>query len=169
MPRPAVRALLFCCRPTTVARLIVAIVVLTVQRRTWWAGSHVGEERREVVPPAVTHRDAAPAPVRVARERRDEATGLRHHPRAILAGDRRTRGGSVLVVPPTQHRLSFAPAVGDSPLPQVIAKDGQPQAPLSTTRTAAACIVAGQAVNHRIQSVRLRHADMLIHARSGRQ
>lgn len=60
-------ALFLQCRPSAILWRVRTVVVDAIQLAPRWLWPHVGEERAEVVTPAVTHGDAASAPVRVAR------------------------------------------------------------------------------------------------------
>ncbi len=51
------------CRPSTVARSVIAVVVQSVKRQAWRARSHVSKKGGEVIAPFVAHRNAASAVV----------------------------------------------------------------------------------------------------------
>lgn len=82
-----VEVLLLSCRPSAVARLVMAVVVDAVKAvRTAWTRPHVGKELREVVQPLVAHRNAASAVSVKGFVAGTRAPVLRSKPTDILAG-----------------------------------------------------------------------------------
>lgn len=56
-----VQRLLKPCRPATVSRLVIAVIVDAINGRSRWASTHVGDERFKVVAPTIANSNAAPA------------------------------------------------------------------------------------------------------------
>lgn len=85
--RSPVLGLLLRGGPSTVTRLVVAVVVwVPVYRHPGWARPHVGEERFKRGIPALTNEDSSPAPVREVFVLRVGAAPLYCEPRSVLAG-----------------------------------------------------------------------------------
>lgn len=59
MCRACVRVLLFMCRPSAIARFVIAIVVDSLNRQLTWSTPHVSEERSEAVAPAIADLNSA--------------------------------------------------------------------------------------------------------------
>lgn len=81
---PPVPRLLFGGRPSAITRLVVAVVVDSLDRVPVRPRPHVAQERRKVVSPLVAHADAAPAVVGVAGRCGIVATLFRVLPRPIF-------------------------------------------------------------------------------------
>lgn len=71
-------------RPSTIARLIRAVVVNAVKCVTGRSAPHVAQERLETVAPSFADGDSSAAPFSVARMRGVEAAGLHAAPRVVL-------------------------------------------------------------------------------------
>jgi hypothetical protein len=75
-------------RPPTIVRLIVSIIVDTLDRHALRRFSHVFQEGREVSPPALTNADTAPAVTSVCLAGRRVASVVHRVPRPIGSGPR---------------------------------------------------------------------------------
>ena len=83
---PLVERLLGLCRPSTVTRLVISVVVVSLNRVSRWAFTHVTEEGGVIIEPAVTHRDASPAVMGKMCSSRVHAARLHIAPNLIGAG-----------------------------------------------------------------------------------
>lgn len=83
------------CRPSAVARLVVSVIVLSVDTHPNWSRPHVGKKTLKRVP-TLADGDAAPAVIGKLRSARIATTYFHRHPRRVL--------GAVLPSELTAHR-----------------------------------------------------------------
>lgn len=98
--RPTIRPLLDLCRPPTVARLVVAVVVDAVDRCSRGALAHVGEEVLEALAPPLAHLDPAATVVPPSSMRAVSMAPREHRHPAPIRRRRFALGGVPMPRPP---------------------------------------------------------------------
>lgn len=71
--------------PSTVGRLVVAVIVDAIQRAPGWARPHVSQERLKTIDPFIADADASSSPSRVVIVRRIQTAGFHGRPARVLA------------------------------------------------------------------------------------
>lgn len=77
--------LLLCGGPSTILLTVRSVVVDAIKRMSWWARSHVFQERSEIVAPPVVHYDPSCAVPLILRDVGIKAASLRALPTFVLA------------------------------------------------------------------------------------
>ena len=97
--------------PTTVAWLVVTIIVNAIKRFPRWALTHVPKKRFEVISPLVAHHDPAPSVIRILLIGLRVAPRLRAKPSNKLSGVRfpvlEKQGATTLKIPWNTSAMSF--------------------------------------------------------------
>ena len=109
-PLSTISGLLFGGSPSTVAGLIVAIVVDAIQGLPLWARPHVLKERFKAVLPALADANAPSAPERELRRVRVETAILHRLPRPIGLATASFAGKSMLQLSGDHHLAMDAAA-----------------------------------------------------------
>lgn len=111
-------ALLNGSRPSAVAGLVVAIVVVAFNLMTFGTRAHVSDEVRVTITPSVANLDAAPTVTVEFIRARVVAARLHPSPYAVLAGARRSASSPVNAHLRGRHVSSKASATLNVPCPQ---------------------------------------------------
>lgn len=96
--------------PAAIRHLVMPTRVDSVEREVSWTGSHIGEERGEVVAPSVADRDSTRTVEPIVRRRFRVAAAFHAAPDRVFALAHAIQKAAVLDVSARAHRLLLAAA-----------------------------------------------------------